>query len=86
MEVTVHPKSDIRKGDLYTVVKIYDNRLNVANLRYEKSVVLEPNHRLFNACNGLVKYRNRVGPLQFQLEKADDFIREIERILIGMKE
>lgn len=26
------------------------------------------------ACNGLVKYRDRVGPLNFQLEKADDYI------------
>jgi hypothetical protein len=86
MEVTVHPKTEIRKGDLYTVVKVNDNRLDVANLRYVKSAILENNQRLLDACNGLVKYRNRVGALQFQLEKADDFIREIERILIEIKE
>ena len=27
------------------------------------------------ACRGMVDYRDRVGPLNFQLEKADDFIR-----------
>ena len=33
---------------------------------------------MLEAAKKLVDYRNRVGPLNFQLEKADDFIRELE--------
>jgi hypothetical protein len=29
---------------------------------------------LLTACEGLIKYRDSAGPLNFQLEKADDFI------------
>ena len=29
------------------------------------------------ACKGLIDYRDRVGPLGFQLEKADDFIGQM---------
>jgi hypothetical protein len=32
---------------------------------------------LLAACAALVAYRDRVGPLNFQLEKADDFINRI---------
>lgn len=30
---------------------------------------------LLEACEGLVNYRDTAGPFNFQLEKADDFIR-----------
>ena len=33
------------------------------------------------AAQALVEYRRRVGPLNFQLEKADDFINEIKKAL-----
>lgn len=32
---------------------------------------------LLAACEALVKYRDRAGALNFQLEKADDYIRNI---------
>jgi hypothetical protein len=39
---------------------------------------------LIEAVRGLVSYRDRVGPLNFQLEKADDFIHmmrvELEKV------
>lgn len=39
--------------------------------------------RLTEVCRALVDYRKRAGPLNFQLEKADDYLREIELILEG---
>lgn len=33
------------------------------------------------AARGLIAYRDRVGPLNFQLEKADDFINGIRNAL-----
>lgn len=38
-------------------------------------------NELKQAAQGLVEYRRRVGPLNFQLEKADDYIRMMENIL-----
>jgi hypothetical protein len=37
--------------------------------------------RLRKAAQDLLDYRKRVGPLNFQLEKADDFLREIRLAL-----
>jgi hypothetical protein len=39
--------------------------------------------RLSKAAQGLIDYRRRAGPLNFQLEKADDFLREIQLALAG---
>lgn len=39
--------------------------------------------RLRKAAQDLIEYRRRAGPLNFQLEKADDFLREIELALEG---
>lgn len=36
---------------------------------------------LLAACEKLVSYRRRVGPLNFQLEKANDYIRMIEQAI-----
>jgi hypothetical protein len=41
---------------------------------------------LVTACEKLIDYRRRVGPLNFQLEKADDYIRMIEREVAAAKE
>lgn len=38
------------------------------------------------AAQGLVDYRKRAGPLNFQLEKADDFINELKNALKSLKE
>jgi hypothetical protein len=39
--------------------------------------------RLRKAAQALLDYRKRAGPLNFQLEKADDFLREISLALAG---
>jgi hypothetical protein len=39
--------------------------------------------RLRKAAQDLLDYRKRAGPLNFQLEKADDFLREIRLALAG---
>ena len=39
--------------------------------------------RLRKAAQDLIDYRRRAGPLNFQLEKADDFLREIQLALEG---
>lgn len=39
--------------------------------------------RLRQAAQALIDYRRRAGPLNFQLEKADDFLRQIELALKG---
>lgn len=41
------------------------------------------NARLREAAQMLIDYRDRVGPLNFQLEKADDFINRIRAALAG---
>jgi hypothetical protein len=41
------------------------------------------NERLSIACRGLIEYRDRSGSLNFQLEKADDFIRLMRIALEG---
>ena len=38
---------------------------------------------IIEAARGLVDYRRRVGPLNFQLEKADGFIRRMSDALEG---
>lgn len=40
---------------------------------------------LLAACRGLLAYRRRVGPLGFQLEKADDHLRQIEAAIAAME-
>lgn len=42
--------------------------------------------KLINAARDLVQYRAQAGPLNFQLEKADDFIRTLHTILDAMGE
>ena len=39
--------------------------------------------RLRKAVQDLLDYRKRAGPLNFQLEKADDYLRELELALEG---
>lgn len=40
---------------------------------------------LLAACEALVEYREHVGPLNFQLEKADDFIRMMKQAIAKTK-
>ena len=39
------------------------------------------NLALQNVCQQLIDYRDHVGPLNFQLEKADDFINQMRVVL-----
>lgn len=85
MEVTIHPKSKIKPGDLLKVDKIYEDRLNMASLRYERTAVLElinpiDSGNLVEVCRKLLEYRKH-NTLNFQLEKADDYFWQIENIL-----
>ena len=87
MEITLHPKSDIATGDLLRVEEIYGGRLDMSTLRYERiaKLIKLPDHTdLIRACKKLLIYRD-VNPLNFQLEKADDFIDIIRDILTEME-
>lgn len=43
-------------------------------------------NQLIEAARGLVDYRRRAGPLNFQLEKADDFIFQMSVALEEVEE
>jgi chromosome segregation ATPase len=57
--------------------------LAAANQRAEKAeaVCKIVDRELREACQTLIDYRDRVGPLGWQLEKADDYIRNIQYAL-----
>lgn len=60
--------------------------MQVVNRRAE--LAESANTTLLAACKGLVEYRRRAGALNFQLEKADDYIRMMKSaidILEGCK-
>ncbi len=40
MEVIIHNKSEIREGDILRVVKIHENRFDVASGRYVRTAIL----------------------------------------------
>ena len=39
------------------------------------------NERLREACRGIIDYRDRISPINFQLEKIDDYINLMRRII-----
>lgn len=41
---------------------------------------------VIEAARGLLEYRKRSGPLNFQLEKADDYLRIMRESLAALKE
>lgn len=45
---------------------------------------IESENALVAACKDLVEYRKRISPLNFQLEKLDDYIRAVEIALEGV--
>ncbi len=83
MEVEIHPKSDLKEGDLLQVEMIYENRFDMVKLKNIRSARLEKivyRGDLLSVCRKLIDYRKH-NTLNFQLEKADDFLRDIENIL-----
>ncbi len=79
-------KKPILTGEKYTCPKCSHN-LSKAEILRLQSELAEANVRattaeaqveeLVGACKAMVEYRDRVGAMGWQLEKADDFIRNI---------
>ena len=72
---TAGPVVVLTSRDVYPAV-IAPNRaticMDVENDADAKLIAAAPD--LLAACEKMVDYRRRVGPLEFQLEKCDDFI------------
>jgi hypothetical protein len=82
MEVSIHPKTDIKEGDLFRVDHIYNDRLDMSTLKYGKTARLEKidQNNLIDICKKLIKYRDN-NTLNFQLEKLDDYLDTIRQLI-----
>lgn len=69
---------DASGNEVVTVHGHFDNTIKKARL-----IAAAPD--LLMACEKLADYRRRVGPISFQLEKADDYIRMIEKAIATAK-
>ena len=63
---------------------LYGNSLisiaqEVRAMEIEREILTTSYHSLLSAATRLIEYRKRFGSLGWQLEKADDYIREIEQ-------
>jgi hypothetical protein len=90
MEITIHPKSNLKSGDYLRIDSIHDNRLDMLNLKMIKSasVTKIPNNKeihdnLIIVCENLLNYC-KGSPLNFQFEKLGDYLRDIENILTDL--
>lgn len=66
--------------------------LEVSNIRagYDEALrqlerTRQQRDELVRLCEALIAYRDRVGPLGFQLEKADDYIWSLRQAIAGIK-
>ncbi len=80
MKITLYPLSEIQVGDNLTVTHIAENELDMVSMKYSRVATLALDNYLQEACMKLLEYRKR-NTTNFQLEKLDDFLNEIERLL-----
>ena len=87
MEITINQSSTMQEGDLYRVDKIWDNRLDMANLRYSKTARIErflPNNsvnlQIKHTFEKMMHYRE-MNTLNFQLEKMDDYLFQMKLLI-----
>lgn len=83
-------KARIREHRKYFEIDYDDLYCDVGRTKVLELITAEENNvsqfsfmtdELVEACKALIEYRRKTGALNFQLEKADDFITRIETIL-----
>lgn len=62
---------------------ILQDELSTLNTNYER--ILAERNKLWDICKGLLTYRKEAGAINFQLEKADDFLREMRIAIDEMR-
>ncbi len=68
------------------VERIRDHVRSVAGQVIARRKAEQQRDALLVACEKMINYRDRVGPISFQLEKADDFIHPMRVAAAAAKE
>jgi hypothetical protein len=79
MIVTLKLPDTTKTGDLYVVKSVLAKIPNSDFDNFEQTTILEKvdNDTLLSAAKAVIEYRDRVGAMGWQLEKADDYFRQL---------
>ena len=88
LELVITPETAVEEIALRVWSKYYDYKPADANTARATMLIRSladgaGDDRLRKAAEALIDYRRRAGPLNFQLEKADAYLREIGLALEG---